>query len=322
MGNNTGDNISAVLGLDGLDQIDESGLPDAGSDEANEGLESSYDLTDPPDDDGGEEGDGVEPEGEQPQGRKQLVPLGALQEERTKRQEKERELEETRAMQQRMQERFNEMMMRLQGVQKEPPAPEEDVIPDFHEDPAGHVEGLKRQFAREMEVLRQAVGQQQGMTQQQQHVQQLAQRATAAETEFRAKAPDYDNAASFFQQRKMAEYQAFGLDAAQAQQQLARDCTGIVQGAVQRGANPAEVMYNLAKALGYSTQAPAKQPGQQRQPAPKAPTTLSNVSGSPKAPDEDNGGELTLAKVTNMSDKEFDAFFAGMSKGSIQRPRY
>jgi len=320
MANNTGDNISAVLGLDGLDEVDESTLPDAGTDEANN-LEDGYDLTEPPTaDDDTPDDEGTPPAA----GRKQLVPLGALQEERTKRQNYERELEESRNMQARMQERFNEMMMRLQGVQKEAPPPEEDVIPDFLEDPQGHVEGLKRQFSKQLAELQGQVQQTQGQTQQQAQHQQLAQTATAAENAFRSTAPDYDVAAEHFKAVKLAEYQAFGLDEVAAAQQLARDCTGIVQGATQKGKNPAEVLYNLAKALGYRPQAAQQQQQQKQAPQqrPKAPTSLANVSGAAKAPDEDNGGEMSLEKVANMSDKEFDKFFAEQQRGTIQRPKF
>lgn len=321
-----GENVTAALGLDGLDEIDETGLPDAGTDEANEGLdlEGQYDLTDPP---GGEE----EPDdtGDQPQGRKQLVPLGALQEERTKRQNYERELEESRAQQQRMQDRFNEMMMRLQGVQTEKPAePQEEAIPDFHDDPAGHVAALTRNFEKRMSEMQAFVQQSQGQSAQQTQVQQLAQQATAAEVEFRKTAPDYDQASDYFRERKLAEYEALGLDPAAAVAQLARDCTGLVQMAAQQKRNPAEAMYKLAKALGYTPQtAPKPQqqgqpPAQQQRPAAKAPTSLANVHGAPKAPDEDNGGEMSLAKVANMSDKEFDKFFNDMGKGSVQRPKF
>lgn len=316
MGNNTGDNISAVLGLDGLDQVDESTLPDAGTDEADQEQENSYDLNEPDTDNGPDHGEGAPPAG-----RKQLVPLGALQEERTKRQDRERELEETRASNQRMQERFNEMMMRLQGVQTEKPAEPEDVIPDFNEDPQGHVQGLQRQFAKQLAELQAQVQQTQGQTSQHTQQQQLAVHASASEAEYRKAQPDYDFAAEHFRLTKLAEYEAFGLDPAAAAAQLARDVSGIVLHATQNKRSPAEAVYKLAKALGYKPQqAPA--PQQQQRQAPKAPTSLANVHGAPKAPDEDNGGTLTLDKVANMSDKEFDKFWAEQAKGQIQRPRF
>lgn len=310
------DNISEALGMDDLAPIDESTLPEAGSDEANE-LEGSYDLSEPPGDD-----ETPDPDADTT-GRKQLVPLGALQEERTKRQERERELEETRASNQRMQERFNEMMMRLQGVQLEKPAEQEEVIPDFNDDPAGHVEGLKRQFGKQLAELQQSMQQTQGHTQQQQQVQYLAQQATIAEDEFRKTAPDYDLAADYFRTVKMAEYEAIGLDPLTAQQQLARDCTGLVQLATQQKVNPAEKMYKLAKALGYKPNAAPKPNGAPTAAAPKArmPTSLATANGAPRAPDEDGGG-MSLEKVANMSDAEFDKFFKEMGKGTIQRPKY
>lgn len=318
MPGNSGDNITAALGLDGLDLI-----PNDGADEQDQGgegdegeLESTYDLSEPP----GEEDEITE--SDTPAGRKQLVPLGALQKERQQRQEAQARLQEEAIRVARIEERFQMLMQAQQGQQQQ--ASQEEAIPDFNDDPAGHVAGITKQFQQRMAEMQEFVKQSQGANSaQQQHV-QLAQEASAAEAEFVKRQPDYNEAAGYFQQRKLAEYTALGLDAVSAQQQLARDCAGLVQFAKQNGKNPAETLYNLAKAVGYTAQkaSPQQQAQGQQQAPKKAPTSLANLNGAAKAPDEDQGGAMTVDRIARMSDADFDKFFKEMGKGSVQRPKF
>lgn len=305
--------IGELLGGQGL--VDETGLPDADGAPLGEGGGEQLDasLTEQP----------QEPQGDpDPYAGKKHVPLGALQEERTRRQETQAQLAQQQQLNQRMQERFNQMMERWQQaqapVQQPQQQPEQQPIPQFIDDPEGHIRAVSERFQQQLDELRQfhqgSVTQQQAAAQ----GQALAQHTAAAEAEFSKATPDYPKATEYFAQRKLAEYAALGLDPVSAQNALMRDYQGIAIAAAQRGQNAAQMIYNLSKAMGYSgqTQAPAgRQPGAAR----PAPTTLASVGGDPRAPQD--SGTVTLESLADMTDAEFEKFFAQMERGSRQRPK-
>lgn len=309
-------NISELLGDQPL--IDETDLPDAGDD----GYEDDGSS-------GGAPASAEPPAGNEPPADpyagKKNVPLKALQEERQRRQELQDRLasreQQTQAMEQRFQQ-MQQLWLQQQQVQiqqqqpQQPPAP----VPTFVDDPEGYVNHLKAQFEAKIAELQ---GYQQQAVQHQQadyQGQQLARQVAVAEQEFIKTTPDYADAANYFAQRKQLEYAALGADPITIQQQLQRDYQGIAVAAAQTGRNPAELLYNLSKAVGY-TKALAKPAGQGAKPAkPAAPTSLSDVAGAPRAPDEEGG--VTLESISQMTDAEFDKFFNNMARGSRQRPTY
>lgn len=245
--------------------------------------------------------------------RKQLVPLSALQEERTKRQEMQQRLQEREQEQARINDRLTRLLEAQQLAQQ--PQQEVEQIPDFDDDPRGHVEGLKRQFQQELDQLRQFAGGQSQANQQAQHFQQVQQRVAVDENTYRATNPDYNDAAQFFNDRKLAEYAALGLDPVSARQQLAKDVFGVAQIAYQQGRNPAEALHSLAKAFGFNGKPVPGNGGQHQQVQHKqAPTSLSALEGASRAPDEQ--GKLTAASIAEMPDKDFDELWAKMAKQS------
>jgi hypothetical protein len=266
---------------------------------------------------GDEPPEGDEDGGDPPAQRNQKVPLAALHEERTKRQELEQRTREQQALIDKANERLAKLFEAQQQVQQPQQTPQE-AVPAFTDDPEAAFNHVQRQLAetqRQMQEYVQNFSQQQA--QQQQHV-QLAQQVSVQEAQFTQSVPDYPTAADYFYQRKVAEYQAFTGDELAAKQQVAKDYQGIAQLAQRLGKNPAELMYNAAKAMGYV-------PGQQQR-APQGgnlpkspPTSLANAHGSTRAPDEK--GAITAADIANMSEKEFDDFFNGMARKGIQRPK-
>lgn len=291
--------------------IDESQLPDSGTTDAD--LEGPGDLV-PTDE-----------HGEMPPAQKPRVPLSALQEERQRRQELQEQLRQQSEFNQKMQERFQQMMERMQQPQQpEQQAPQEPeiTIPDFNDDPAAHMEGLRRLNERMWQQQQQFNQQLLQQFQVQQQQQSVASRALAEEAEFRKTTADYDQAAQFFTSRKAAEYAALGASPAEIQQQLQRDFLNLAVVAQQRGKSAPAMMYELSKAMGYSGQQPAgqqQQPAGQQVPGKPVPTSLSNMGGAPQSPEEQRG--VTLESVANMTDAEFDKFWKDMERGSRQRPR-
>lgn len=242
--------------------------------------------------------------------RKQFVPLGALQKERANRQEQQ---QQNAVLLERL-TKILETQQQAQQPQVKQEEPQKIEIPAFVDDPEGHIEGLKRQFQAELDQLRQGTAQVTQQQQAQHQLQQLAATVTQHETAYRQSNPDYDQALEFFNQRKTAEYMALGLDAAAASQQLARDYQGLAIRAQQTNSNPAQMLHNIAKALGFT---PQQQ--QQQQLGKKPPTSLSDVNGSTRAPDQ--RGSVTAKDIVNMSNEDFDKFFNEMAaSGGSQRP--
>lgn len=247
-------------------------------------------------------------------GRHQKVPLGALQEERTKRQQAQAELAQ-------LQQRLAQIEAHTQQLAQQQQAQQQAEIPAFVDDPEGHLNGLKAQFQQELENLRQGQAQSQQFVQEQQFRAQVAEVGefiTQAEAEFRAQQPDYDAALShMFELAKAQVRQAYpGATDAEVQQveaaallQLAVECRA-------QGHNPAQRLYERALASGFQ----ASHRAARSQPTRQAPTSLSTINGSSRAPDQ--RGNVTAKDIASMSTQEFDKFFNEMAAGATQRPAF
>jgi hypothetical protein len=302
---------SAFFG--GQGEVNEAELPDAGSPEA---LAQQPPVKDASDGKDPQVDDGTTDEDDQSQPGGKHVPLGALQEERNLRkqlQDRERELvTQNTALLERMTK-----ILELQGQPPKVEQPQVEQLPDFIDDPVGHINGLKAQFQRELQQLQQQL-QGQGQHQQQQvQFNQMAATAAAQEASFREVTPDYDAAVAHFQSVKMAEYAAFGFSPEQCAQQLGRDSLALVQHSLSNGKNPAEVLYGMAKALRYAPS--ATDTTTQQQPAKAPPTSLSSIPAAGRAPDEK--GKLTAKDIANMPQDDFDKLFESM-RDNATRPAF
>lgn len=321
MGDVISDHISELLGGQGQPLVDEEAEgQEYESQEGDGGGEPPVAEADPQ-----PEGEGEPPA---PQaGKRQKVPLAALQEERAKRQNLETQLQQVQQHNQTMEQRFQQMLqMFQQQQQQQAPQQQQEApqIPAFIDDPEGHVNGLRAQFEEQMRQLQEQNQQLVQARQQQSVVQELAQRSATYEEAFKAQNPDYPQAVEFFAQRKALEYAALGANQYQINQQIQIDVARIAQLSLQQNKDPAQQMYALATALGYTKAAPVPpKPGvkpQQQALPPKAPTSLATVESSVRSPDEE--GEITLEAVAHMSDAEFDKYWAKMARGSVQRPKF
>lgn len=287
--------------IDTSELFSEQPLVDEGNDNG-EGLDTSAETYESTSDADAPPATGDEPPANPPAGRNQKVPLIALHEERAKRQQHEADLASERRRNQVLQDRFNKFLMDQQAAQQQTQQQAPEAPPAFEEDPVAafnHAQKQLQDMQRTIQEYQQGIQQQ---TQAQQEHVQLAQTVSAQEATFTQAVPDYPVAADYFYQRKVAEYAAFTGDVVAAQWQVANDYKGIAALAQRLGKNPAELMYNAAKAMGYTPG--AKQPTQQRR---EAPTSLANVSGAARAPDEK--GNITAADISEMSQAEFDKFW-------------
>lgn len=245
------------------------------------------------------------------------VPLKALQEERQKRSELERKLA--------MLEAKVQELPQFQPKQ-EPEIPE----PDPETDPIG---ALKRMTERQREFMQQEA--------QRQHETRLNQIAYQSAQQFQAQAPDYHDAYKYAINSRAMELVALGVprDYPGTQEQyIAERIRGeeisLIDTAVRNGKNPAQAIYEFAKARGFSVPAPApvasapapvavapapvaQAPNPALQQAKAAVAASASAGGAPASK-----GELTATDITNLKGSDFDAAWNklfGGNKSSIFR---
>lgn len=233
----------------------------------------------------------------QPQPHDQLV--SALTEERARR----REIQEQN---QQLQARLNEILLRMQQAQATQQQPQ---IPSYEDNPAEHLRALHEQAQAKIRELDQRLAGHDQRTQVVDQQTQFVNTVAAAESDFASRTPDYHAATAFVQQRKLTEYKALGLSDVESRQALARDTMAVAQLALQRGQNPAELMYGAAKALGFSAPAPQTAPVQR----PPVAGSLQSTGGAAGA---DSTGMPTPEALSTMSDTEFDAWWNKMAQAS------
>lgn len=308
--------MTGTVGIDedaGLDQA----VPDALADDVD-----AYDefaerrdahLAVQPDD----QQDAVEDEAqEDPPTNGKRVPLAALQQERAQRQQLQMELEQHRlqvAQLQAYQQQVQQFLAQQQAAQHQA------QIPAFEDDPQGHVEAVKQQFADELGAMRQQLQSQQIAAQVHADASVIAPGVHQAETDFAAQVGVENYASAFDHVRLNVQQQLMQRFPGASPQELATvEVAASIAFARQcqaEGSNPAQKIWERAQALGFN-------PGQRvpnaqrRQP----PTSLSNIPAGGRAPDEK--GRITGADIAAMSQKDFDALFDSMRDASVQIPAF
>lgn len=139
------------------------------------------------------------------------------------------------------------------------------------------------------------------------HQTQVAQ----LEQQFRATAPDYDDALNFAAAARERELEILHpySTADQRRQYVLQEWGQVTMQALQTGANPAELAYKYAQARGYAPQA-------QQQPAPKALDTAAISSAQQRhqslsdAPGGDAPPALDAKALAKMSDKDFKSWLS------------
>lgn len=244
--------------------------------------------------------------------RPQMVPHAALHEERERRKEVDRALAEERKARQTLEERTNLLLQNIQQRQP-PPAPAQPELPDYTQDPAGHIVAVQQQQARVLNDVIQAITARAQQDQQTQGITATQQRALAMEQQFARDTPDYVQAVDHLSTTRHRQLQAAGWeDAAERQAIISREALGVAERALQMGRNPASVIYDIAKEYGFTGAAPtptasdtpaAPQPNgaeklQQLERGQQQARSLGNARGAGPAP-------LTAQRLLELDDKEF-----------------
>jgi len=203
-----------------------------------------------------------------------------------------------------------ELRRRLEALAK-PPKPEPKV-PEFSEDPLGNLHERARRAEAELETVRH-------QREQQDLVQSLSTSYRAAAGEFARENPDFGDAYQHLIKARIGELVAIGVPPAQATQQMEMEELGLVQMALARGANPAEMVYTLAKHRGYAT-ASAKPASREPEPERVLETLEAGKRAEAKGGTAPAGEGDIVRRLTDpsLSAKEFDELFErARSKGLL-----
>jgi hypothetical protein len=193
-----------------------------------------------------------------------------------------------------MQSRFDQLMATI-------PKQEAQAEPVYEDDPLGATFTKVDKVAQSVAELKAENLQRQ----QQDQYNGFVNNVKADEANFVQKVPDYRDAVTFIQQRRLQELQIMGYPEEQAMQVLAQDAFALTQRATAMGESPAQFAYNMAKQLGYT----AKQASNIEQIA-AGQQVAKSVSGGAQPVSE---GSLPN-NLAEMSDSEFDELFKKMSK--------
>lgn len=242
----------------------------------------------------------AEPAGKEPEGSR-TIPLAAHLEERNRLKSRIEQLEGLARQNDETRSQIQKLEAELAALKNPPKPPEPD--PDFSEDPKAYID---RQNAKVIEAVRnlEKMGTEQITAQSEQLAQvQLANAVVASEAAFEAATPDYGDARMFF--RNLRAQQLALIPGATEQaivQQIYAEERQMAAAALQRSINPAQYLYNLAKASGYAPRAPtpaakaATPPATPPAAAPAAAPALDkealrgmgSTGGDVQVPDEDD----------------------------------
>lgn len=222
------------------------------------------------------------------------VPLRALQEERAKRAELER--------------RLNEIEARLTR-----PEPEAREI-DAQTDPISAVEDARRRLAQIEEQTTRA-----------RHEQTLAMNYQQAAVEFSQQTPDFREAYGYAINSRAQELSALGMTQHSIAEALRQEEMNLVDTALRNGVNPAEAVYNFAKARGYrvaSVEPKAAPKPVEKAPDPELQKARQAVAATAAATGKPANNEMTLESLAGLSGAAFDSAYEklfGGSKSSLFR---
>lgn len=229
---------------------------------------------------------------------KHTVPLATLKEERERRKQLEREFAEK---ERRWEERFA-MVVQKFGQPEQKTETQGPTIPPLAEDPAAHIIGTMQAQGADVQQIKQALGEYHAQQQRAQAVAQIQQRAVAQEAEFRAEQQDYDAAVNFLKDFRNRQLAAAGVgDAGQRHAQILEESFQIAVHAMRNNKNVGEIIYELAKASGYTPAQPEPGPAERIATVARGQAQsrgLGNVRGSGPTP-------MSAQKLMEMSPDEF-----------------
>jgi hypothetical protein len=180
----------------------------------------------------------------------------ALTEERKRRQEQDAAVTEATRRATRMEDTFAQVMQRI-GNQPPadgaaPDAPQtSSTIPEFEEDPAGHVLGSIGDVKQQLDTF---IKSQQEQQETQTQEQQVLTRYRSDASQYMSAHPEFSPAYQYLLDHEKQAVAAMGYDAPAIEKIVGDYEMGIVVNAYQSGKNPAEVVMHLAHLRGFNPQ--------------------------------------------------------------------
>lgn len=248
---------------------------------------------------------------EPPRQSEKSVPLAVLLEERAAARAAREELQRVREQSEQSNRRLEELMAAFRERMPQRPA---EPIPDMQTDPVGYFQRRDAELSREVAELRafkqQFEQQGQQLTQEEQFYRTIHERAA----EYRAQAPDLDDAVKFLADSLRRDYMEGGLSPAEAQEQLRQQEKLIAGKALREGRNPAEALYRLAKSRGFAPKAPpaeAKMDAMQRGQAAARSTAAPGARGRYDGLTIEGVSRMSAAEIAKLPDDVFRRLMGG-----------
>lgn len=256
-------------------------------------------------------------------GKGKFVPLSALHAVREKYKATRNKLVETETKFARVDERMaviNELLGKAAAPEGQQPAAKPDDIGEAP-DPEKDIFAFVKWQGKMIERLQTKLDEKVQPLEQHRAEQQFRSTYFSDASAFQAQNPDFRDAYVYLVNGRDKELEAVGVkDPAARKAQIAKEERALVENAMQQQLSPSQVLYNFAKARGYTKAAPKADPAKV-DPVEKieqiakgqkiAGNSFSNAGGV-------SGEGLTSASIASMSEAEFDAV---MSKLTVAQQR-
>lgn len=248
-----------------------------------------------------------------------FVPHGAFHKERERRKQTETELQNTRLEMARASERLavlNDIIAAGETQAKPQQTVEDDVPPDPEVDIFAHVKWQQKKIA-ELEQYRAQQSEQQQQARLASEVQNFYRNDAM---NFMKETPDFADAYQYVANSFANELRAKGFDDQTIRAQMMNEEASIAYQCKQRGASPAKVIYEMAKARGWQgSNAAAPKPATNA--ASKLDTIAKGQKSTASLSGAGGGGAegLTIEALANMSEEEFIAVSAKLGKSKMRQ---
>jgi hypothetical protein len=219
------------------------------------------------------------------------------------------DLEEFREAQRQMNERYAQMLARLEEENKPKPA----AAPDEETDPLGAIFHKLDTVNNEVTTLKQQLAESENKNAIKNEIDQFTNNVRALKEDFIKTTPDFDAAYNHIRSVRTEDLLATGVPKSDIHQMLLQDEIRLASASLQRGKNPAAEMYEMAKRYGYTAKAADGKPASVAKPAPVGETADQKVerlkNGQFAARQPARAGtevDLTLGGLSEASDGDLN----------------
>lgn len=217
-----------------------------------------------------------------------FVPLEALQEERAEKKQLRQELEQ-----------FKQWQAGVQEQLKRLPVAEQAQVPDPNTDPFGYQQWALGQLANGVQDMQTWREQQESTRKASEQTQRVMNWAQQQASVFATQQPEFNDAYTFAKEGRTKELLAIGYAPEAVSSALEAEQAQLIMYAAQSGKNPAQLVYDYAKARGFTSKAAA---------ALGDPNAAQKIAqGQAQAPKLNKGGqtadgEMTANDLANIKD--------------------